>query len=135
MNAWTNVTVTVGRILIALLFVRAGIVKLGSIDATAAEMGKAEIPFSNILILGSIAMELSGGLLVMAGLFTGGTRLVSLYTNASVVLPCLLGSAGCPNESANCILFEHVSMMGGMLVLVAFGAGAYSLDGLIRRKT
>ena len=37
-----------GRVLLALIFVRAGINKLGSIDATAAEMAKAGIPLSNI---------------------------------------------------------------------------------------
>ena len=30
--------------------------------------------------------------------------------------------------------FEHLSMMGGMLYVVAFGAGAYSLDALLRRR-
>ncbi len=31
--------------------------------------------------------------------------------------------------------FGHLSMMGGMLVVAAFGAGAWSVDAMLRRKT
>jgi uncharacterized membrane protein YphA (DoxX/SURF4 family) len=43
-DALRNSLVVVGRILIALIFVRAGINKFGSIDATAAEMANSGIP-------------------------------------------------------------------------------------------
>jgi uncharacterized membrane protein YphA (DoxX/SURF4 family) len=56
-----NFAAGVGRILIALIFVRAGINKIGSIDATATEMAKNGIPLSNILVFGAITMELGGG--------------------------------------------------------------------------
>jgi hypothetical protein len=42
-DALRNLLVVVGRILIALIFVRAGINKFGSIDATATEMAKSGI--------------------------------------------------------------------------------------------
>jgi uncharacterized membrane protein YphA (DoxX/SURF4 family) len=31
--------------------------------------------------------------------------------------------------------FGHLSMMGGMLMVVAFGAGALSLDAVMRRRS
>jgi hypothetical protein len=30
--------------------------------------------------------------------------------------------------------FEHIAIMGGMIYIVAFGAGAYSLDNLMGRR-
>jgi putative oxidoreductase len=75
----TNFVVVVGRILIALIFVRAGINKIGSIDATAAEMAKSGIPLSNILVFGAIMMELGGGLLLMVGLFARWAALALFF--------------------------------------------------------
>jgi putative oxidoreductase len=33
------------------------------------------------------------------------------------------------------IFFNHLSIIGGMLAIVAFGAGCLSLDALMRRKS
>ena len=41
MDALKNLAVLLGRILIALIFIRGGINKLGAIDPTAAQMGEA----------------------------------------------------------------------------------------------
>jgi putative oxidoreductase len=136
MNTWTNAAVVVGRILIAIIFVRAGINKLGSIDATAADMAKAGIPLSNILVFGAIAMELGAGLLVMAGLFTRWAALALFFYTLTLAL-IFHAYWAVPDAQARmqaAFFFGHLSMMGGMLVLAGTGPGAYSLDALIRRK-
>jgi putative oxidoreductase len=136
MNAWTNTAVIVGRILIAIIFVRAGVGKLGSIDATAVQMAKAGIPLSNVLVFGAIAVELGGGLLLIAGLFTRWTALgLSLYTLILALIFHAYWAAPDPQMRMQAsFFFGHLSMMGGMLVLAAYGPGAFSLDALIRRK-
>jgi putative oxidoreductase len=136
MNAWTNIAIIVGRLLVAIIFVRGGINKLGSIDATAAQMAKAGIPLSNILVLGAIAMELGGGLLLMAGLFTRWAALaLFLYTlTLALIFHAYWGTPDAEARMQASFFFGHLSMMGGMLVLAACGPGAYSLDELIRRK-
>ena len=53
-----------GRILVALIFVLAGINKLGSIDATAANMASHGIPYARDLVWGVIALELIGDWIV-----------------------------------------------------------------------
>ena len=58
-----------GRFLIALIFVRAGINKLGSIAVTSATMGSHGIPYPDILVWGAIVVEIGGGLLLVLGLF------------------------------------------------------------------
>ena len=65
MDSLTNFAALVGRILLAVIFVRGGINKLGAIDPTAAEMAKAGIPLSGLLVYGAILMELGVGLLLM----------------------------------------------------------------------
>jgi putative oxidoreductase len=132
----TNFVVVVGRILIALIFVRAGINKIGSIDATAAEMAKSGIPLSNILVFGAIMMELGGGLLLMVGLFSRWAALALFFYTLTLAL-IFHAYWAVPDAQARLqasFFFGHLSMMGGMLVVVAFGAGAYSLDALVRQK-
>ena len=132
----TNCVVVVGRILIALIFVRAGINKIGSIDTTAAQMAKSGIPLSNIMVFGAIMMEVGGGLLLMVGLFARWAALALFFYTLTLAL-IFHAYWGVPDAQARvqaAFFFGHLSMMGGMLVVVAFGAGAYSLDALVRQK-
>jgi putative oxidoreductase len=50
-----------GRLLIALIFIRAGINKLGAIAATSATMGTHGIPYPDILVWGAVVVEIGGG--------------------------------------------------------------------------
>jgi putative oxidoreductase len=133
---WRDFVVVVGRVLIALIFVRAGISKIGSIDTTAAEMAKAGIPLSNILVFGAILMELGGGLLLMVGLFARWAALaLFFYTLALALIFHAYWSVPAAQARLQAsFFFGHLSMIGGMLVIVAFGAGAYSLDAVMRRQ-
>jgi len=66
--------------------VRAGIIKIGSIDATAAAMAKAGIPLPNILVFGAIMMELGGGLLLMVGLLARWAALALFFYTLTLAL-------------------------------------------------
>ena len=85
----------VGRLLIALIFIRAGINKLGAIAATSAAMKSHGIPYPNILVWGAVLVELGGGLMLMAGFLCalGSTGAVLLYSGACAHFPRLLGRA------------------------------------------
>jgi putative oxidoreductase len=126
-----------GRVLLALIFVRAGINKIGSIDATATEMASHGIPLSNILVFGAIAMELGVGLLLMVGLFARCAALALFFYTLVLALlfhPYWAVPAAQARLQAS-IFFAHLSMMGGMLMVAAFGAGAFSLDAWMRRRS
>jgi putative oxidoreductase len=136
MDALKNLVAVLGRILIALIFVRAGISKLGSIDPTAAEMAKAGIPLSNLLVYGAILMELGGGLMLMVGLFARRVALALFFYTMTLALifHAYWNAPAAQARLQASIFFGHLSMMGGMLMVVAFGAGALSIDAVLRRK-
>jgi len=70
MTTLTNFIALVARILLAILFVLGGYNKLmGGTAGTVANMASHGIPFPDILVWGAIAVELVGGLMLMAGLF------------------------------------------------------------------
>jgi putative oxidoreductase len=122
-----------GRFLLALIFVLAGIRKLGSIAATAAIMEKHGIPHADMLVWGAIALELGGGLALMLG-FLARLAALALFFYVAVLAVMFhpfwtfTGEAFGAERGA---FYGHLSMMGGMLFVVAFGAGPYSIDALI----
>jgi putative oxidoreductase len=138
MNSGASAAAALGRVLLALIFVRAGIGKIGAIAATTANMANHAIPMPDLLVYGVIALELGGGLMLMAGLFTRWVAGVFfLYTLTLAVLFHgywnVVDAAAARTDAS--FFFGHLSMMGGMLAFVAYGAGAFSLDALMGRWT
>jgi putative oxidoreductase len=138
MNSLTNFIALLARILLAILFVQGGYYKLmGGIPGTVANMTSHGIPFPNILVWGAIAVELVGGLMLMAGLFA---RWVALVIAAYTLVLGLIFHAYWLAPAADMrferiIFFNHLSLIGGMLAIVAFGAGCWSLDAAMGRKS
>lgn len=123
----------IGRVLLAAVFVLSGIGKLGAIAATSAHMAKAGIPYASDLVWGAVALELGGGIMLIVGLLT---RLVAFAFFFYVLTLAVLfhpywTMTGAAAHSQFSTFFEHISIMGGMLFVVAFGAGPYSIDALI----
>jgi putative oxidoreductase len=137
MDAPAKFLPVLGRFLLALIFVQGGIHKLGVIDATATEMAGHGIPLSNILVWGAVAMELGGGLMLMAGLFARWVALaLGLYTLAlALIFHAYWAVPEAAARAQHAFFFLHLAIIGGMLYVVAFGAGAFSLDALVWRRT
>jgi putative oxidoreductase len=138
MNAEVSSIAALGRLLIALFFLRGGINKLGSIAATVATMRNHGIPYPDILVWGAIAFELVGGLMLVAGLYARWVALALFFYTFTLALIFhaywTLSDPAAARTDANSF-FGHLSMMGGMLFVVAFGAGAYSVDALMARPS
>ncbi len=137
MKSKLDLLAPIARILLALIYVMAGIDKLGNIARPAASIASHGIPFAEIMAWGAMVLELGGGLMLMAGLLA---RLVAfaffLYTLAlAVVFHPYWTFTGDAVRVQHGYFFGHLSMMGGMLLVVALGAGAYSLNSLIWRRS
>jgi putative oxidoreductase len=138
MNPLTNFIALLARILLAFLFVQGGYYKLmGGIPGTVANMTSHGIPFPDILVWGAIAVELVGGLMLMAGLFTRWVALViAAYTLALGLIFHAYWLAPAAEARLERIIFlNHLALIGGMLAIVAFGAGCWSLDAAMGRKS
>jgi putative oxidoreductase len=123
----------IGRILLSLIFVLAGISQFGAIAATSAHMAQHGIPYANDLVWGAAALDLGGGILLIVGFLT---RLVAAALFFYVLTLALIFHAywtmtGAEAHAQHADFFQHLAIMGGMLFVVAFGAGPYSIDALI----
>lgn len=122
----------IGRILIAIIFVTSGIEKFMDLGATASAIGAKDLPYANVLAVLTAIVEAGGGLLIIFG---WQTRLAALALGifsavAAYYFHDFWSQPPGPEHTNNMIHFmKNVSIIGGLLMLCAVGAGRYSLDG------
>lgn len=114
----------IGRLLLGHIFVMTGISKLGeSYAGTAVYMDSVGIPGGLLPLV--IALEIGAGLMVIAGFKTkwGGYALAAFSIGAALVF-----HSNFDDQMQSILFMINISMAGGLLLLSAQGAGAYSLD-------
>ena len=66
----TNLQLLIGRVLLSIIFIMAGISKLGGVDGTAGYMASMGIPLPGLPVWLVIALEILGGFAILLGFFT-----------------------------------------------------------------
>jgi putative oxidoreductase len=116
-----------GRILLAVLFIPAGFSKISGYEGTQGYMEAMGVP--GMLLPLVILLEIGGGVLLIAGFQTRWVALV--LAGFSLVAGFLFHFQ--PAEQLQMILFmKNIAVAGGFLLLVAKGAGAYSVDARLK---
>ena len=123
-NALTPTLLLVGRILMAIIFIVAGLGKMGGIEATQGYMSMMGVPA--VLIYPTIALEVLGGLALLIGY---QTRIAAFLLAGFTVLSGLLFHFDLSNQMEMNNLMKNLAIAGGFLFLVAHGPGKLSLDG------
>ena len=128
--ALANAAALLGRILLAVIFIKAGWGKIGGFEGTAGYMASKGLPMPQVLLVLTILVELGGGILLAIG---WKARWAALAIAAFIVPATLVFHQfwGIPadqvvNQSNH--FFKNVAIIGGMLMVFAFGPGAYSVD-------
>jgi putative oxidoreductase len=118
------------RILLAVLFVPAGFGKIAGFAGTAGYIGSVGLPLPEVGAALAIVVELGGGLALLAGFQTRIAALaLAVFTLAAGVFFHAYWSVAPEAAMMQQIMFmKNVAISGGLLALVAFGAGAWSVD-------
>jgi putative oxidoreductase len=112
-----------GRILLALMFVLSGFTKIGAYSGTQQYMEAFGVP--GVLLPLVIFLELVGGLMIAAGLFT---RITALALAGFTLVSAILFHANFGDQMQTILFLKNISVAGGFLMLMAFGPGALSID-------
>jgi len=125
-----NSLTLVGRLLLAFLFVPAGILKVADFQGTVGYIGSVGLPLPAVGAVLALVVEIAGGLALIAGF---GTRIAALvlaaFTLATSVFFHAFWSAPADQVMmAQLLFFKNIAVIGGLLVLAANGAGGWSLD-------
>ena len=122
------------RLLMAVLFLIAGIGKIGGFAGTAGYIASKGLPLPQLGAAIAIVVEIGGALALIAGLQTRAVALVmAVFTVITGVIFHNYWAMPAEQVMLNQIMFmKNLSIAGGLLMMSAFGAGALSLDA--RRK-
>jgi putative oxidoreductase len=130
MTQLTSSATLLARVLISILFIIAGYGKLQDVAGFTGYMTSGGIPA--ILAWPTIALEFLGGLAILVGVFT---RPVALALAGFSLLAALMFHY-VPADQMQMIMFmKNLAIAGGLFLLAAHGAGAYSVDALLGRKS
>ena len=115
----------VGRVLLSAIFLASGIGKITAPADTIGYIASEGLPFPPLAYAAAILIELGGGIALVLGF---RTRIAA----AALAIFSLVTAASFHSNLADLNQFIHffknVAMAGGLLQIVAFGAGAFSLD-------
>ena len=116
-----------GRLLMALIFLISGAGKIAAPTMTLGYIASAGLPLPAIGYLIAIAVELGGGMLLVVGYQTRNVAIVmTIFTIAAAV--SFHHDFADQNQMIH--FLKNVAMAGGLLQIVAFGAGRFSIDSL-----
>lgn len=128
-----SATSLLGRILLASLFLISGFGKLAAPAATKAYIVYAGLPLPDLAYLIAVVVEVGFGLALLAGY---RTRAVAAVMAAFTLATAFSFHFHLADQNQFIHFFKNVSIAGGLLQVVALGAGAYSLDNLrLQRRT
>jgi len=122
-NTFQNLTELGGRILLASLFLISGVGKISAYSATAGFMASVGVPGALLPVV--IAVEVLGAAAVIVG---WQTRIVAFLLAGFSLLSALIFHNDFANQIQMVMFLKNVSIAGGLLLLVAHGAGRFSLD-------
>lgn len=112
-----------GRILLAHIFLLAGLNKITGYSGTQAYMEAMGVP--GMLLPLVILLEVGGALALIVG---WQTRWAAYALALFSIVSALIFHSNLSDQIQMILFMKNLAMAGGLLVLAANGAGAFSLD-------
>lgn len=130
MNASKDVAALVGRVLLALMFVLAGYGKIGGFEGVASAIASKGLPLPPVAVGIALIVELVGGLMLAIGWKARWAALaIAVFTLfASILFHDFWNMADQAATTNQLMFLKNVGVIGGMLMVWAFGPGRYSVD-------
>ncbi|MEQ8341521.1 MAG: DoxX family protein [Marinovum algicola] len=125
-----NAGLLVARILLSAMFILAGIGKLGDVQGFAGYVASGGLP--GFLAWPVIVLEILGGLALLVGF---QTRLAALGLGLFSVATGVLYHFVPADQMQMTIFMKNLALAGGYLALALVGAGQWSADAALGRKS
>jgi putative oxidoreductase len=138
-DGWTggrDPILLIGRVALGAIFLQSGFGKLTNLGGFTAGLEERGVPMASILGPVGAAVEFFAGLAVLIGAWTplAAILLVGFTVVATLIAHRYWDVPDSERMMQRIQFMKNLSIVGGLLVLVAAGAGRFSLDGLRRRR-
>ncbi len=120
-----NLLLLIGRILLAAMFIMAGLMKFGGIAGTAGYIASKGLPAPTILAWLTAIFEVVAGVAILVGF---QTKLAAFALAGFCVLAGVIFHFDPSNQAEFTSFLKNITIAGGFLVLAVSGPGSYSLD-------
>ena len=125
-----GVSALLGRVLLGLMFLLAGWSKFGGLEGTAGYIASKGLPMAQLLAIATAVLEVGAALMLIVG---WQARWAALALAAFTVLATFLfhnyWTLPADQQMMQQLMFmKNLSIIGGLLLVFAFGAGSLSLD-------
>jgi putative oxidoreductase len=106
-----------------------GIAKITHFENTAAYMASVGLPLAKVLLILTIVIEVGGGIaLILGWCVCWAAAALFVFTFLAAMVFHQFWSADPANVTAQMVNFmKNLSIMGGMLYVMAYGAGPFRL--------
>ena len=120
----------IGRVLLALLFVPAGFGKITGFSGTVGYIASKGIPLPELAAAAAVGVELGLGLLLLVGWQTRWAALgIAFFTFViSFIFHNFWALPADQQMMQSLMFFKNMAVVGGLLTVAAWGAGAWSFD-------
>ena len=114
-----------GRIFLSTIFILSGVSKLSAPAMTIGYINAVGLPFPTLALALAVLVELAGGVALIAGY---RTRTVAAGLALFSVLTAAIFHGALADHNQFIHFFKNIAMAGGLLQIVAYGAGRFSFD-------
>lgn len=121
-----------GRILIGTLFFMSGLSKLAAPAATQGYIASVGLPAPVAAFAAAAAVETLGSILLIAGV---RTRLVAIGLAVFTLATAVTFHKNFADQNQMIHFMKNIAIVGGLLQVVAFGGGKFSVDALLARRS
>ncbi|AIO36536.1 SURF4 family protein [Burkholderia cenocepacia] len=130
--ARNDVSLFAGRLLMAVIFIVSGVEKLMSPSATIGYIASLGLPAPLLGYIGSMLLELVCATSLVIGY---RTRIVAWVLAIYCVATAVIFHHALSDQNQMFNFLKNFAMAGGLLAFSACGAGTFSIDRLIIRRT
>ena len=130
LNSLHNPFTLVGRVLMAALFLPAGVSKIAGFAGTVGYIASKGVPLPEAAAIIAIIVEVGGGLALILGFKTRWAALaLALFTLIATFMFHNYWTLPADQQMVQQLMFmKNIAVIGGLLTLAAWGAGAWSMD-------
>jgi putative oxidoreductase len=125
-----------GRLLLSAIFITGGVLKAKTFAIASAYLASRGVNMSDALLISIIAIELTGGILILLGL---QARLAAMILFVYLIPATLFFHPYWTFEGQELmkhfhLFFKNLAIMGGMVFVMVHGSGPLSLENKLKNS-